>query len=241
MKQLVAYFEVTLFSCPSSKQHLIRLCEGTADIENNTAKEMTKLAAVIQVPSQSANQCLGEGGLQVQEGFLPQSLTSNSPIHYLFTPTHGYRCWPLSPQKWFAIPIAWHSCKFTSRSLHLIATSPRAPPYPVKFPCSYRSFQPHSPLLFVHAHHLCFGLDTSSVIKLVYNNFPFYRSSVATSTFMYGNFVRIEFKEHSRALSYSMDLPLSKCDSPGSQALLMALEGQFCNVIVVFISLALIL
>ncbi|KAH9023672.1 hypothetical protein EDB85DRAFT_1990078 [Lactarius pseudohatsudake] len=46
VKQLVAYFE------------------GIADIENNTAKEMTKLAAVIQVPFRSANQFLGEGGLQ---------------------------------------------------------------------------------------------------------------------------------------------------------------------------------
>ncbi|KAI0247704.1 hypothetical protein BJV78DRAFT_1243433 [Lactifluus subvellereus] len=46
VKQLIAYFE------------------GIADIENNTAKEMTKLAAVIQVPFRSANQFLGEGGLQ---------------------------------------------------------------------------------------------------------------------------------------------------------------------------------
>ncbi|KAI0293506.1 hypothetical protein B0F90DRAFT_1913423 [Multifurca ochricompacta] len=37
---------------------------GIADIENNTAKEMTKLGAVIQVPFRSANQFLGEGGLQ---------------------------------------------------------------------------------------------------------------------------------------------------------------------------------
>ncbi|KAI0258102.1 hypothetical protein BC834DRAFT_913588 [Gloeopeniophorella convolvens] len=46
VKQLIAYFE------------------GIADIENNTAKEMTKLGAVIQVPFRSANQFLGEGGLQ---------------------------------------------------------------------------------------------------------------------------------------------------------------------------------
>jgi len=46
VKQLIAYFE------------------GIADIENNTAKEMTKLAAVIQVPFRSSNQFLGEGGLQ---------------------------------------------------------------------------------------------------------------------------------------------------------------------------------
>ncbi|KAI0031133.1 hypothetical protein K488DRAFT_52764 [Vararia minispora EC-137] len=46
VKQLIAYFE------------------GVADIENNTAKELTKLGAVIQVPFRSGNQFLGEGGLQ---------------------------------------------------------------------------------------------------------------------------------------------------------------------------------
>ncbi|KAH9926523.1 hypothetical protein B0H21DRAFT_894979 [Amylocystis lapponica] len=46
VKQLIAYFE------------------GIADIENNIAREMTKLAAVIQVPFRSGNQFLGEGGLQ---------------------------------------------------------------------------------------------------------------------------------------------------------------------------------
>ncbi|KAI0058782.1 hypothetical protein BV25DRAFT_1810259 [Artomyces pyxidatus] len=46
VKQLIAYFE------------------GIADIENNTAKELTKLGAVIQVPFRSGNQFLGEGGLQ---------------------------------------------------------------------------------------------------------------------------------------------------------------------------------
>ncbi|EMD33535.1 hypothetical protein CERSUDRAFT_87373 [Gelatoporia subvermispora B] len=46
VKQLIAYFE------------------GIADIENNVAREMTKLAAVIQVPFRSGNQFLGEGGLQ---------------------------------------------------------------------------------------------------------------------------------------------------------------------------------
>ncbi|KAL1720181.1 hypothetical protein EV715DRAFT_250513 [Schizophyllum commune] len=46
VKQLIAYFE------------------GVADIENNTAKEMTKLSAVIQVPFRAGNQFLGEGGLQ---------------------------------------------------------------------------------------------------------------------------------------------------------------------------------
>ncbi|TFK21233.1 hypothetical protein FA15DRAFT_624186 [Coprinopsis marcescibilis] len=38
--------------------------EGIADIENNTAKELAKLAGVIQVPFKSGNQFLGEGGLQ---------------------------------------------------------------------------------------------------------------------------------------------------------------------------------
>ncbi|KZV77407.1 hypothetical protein PENSPDRAFT_597339 [Peniophora sp. CONT] len=46
VKQLIAYFE------------------GVADIENNTAKELTKLGAVIQVPFRSGNQFMGEGGLQ---------------------------------------------------------------------------------------------------------------------------------------------------------------------------------
>ncbi|EKM58451.1 uncharacterized protein PHACADRAFT_252780 [Phanerochaete carnosa HHB-10118-sp] len=46
LKQLIAYFE------------------GLADIENNIAKEMTKLGAVIQVPFRAGNQFLGEGGLQ---------------------------------------------------------------------------------------------------------------------------------------------------------------------------------
>ncbi|EIN03492.1 hypothetical protein PUNSTDRAFT_78092 [Punctularia strigosozonata HHB-11173 SS5] len=46
VKQLIAYFE------------------GIADIQNNTAKELTKLGAVIQVPFRAGNQFLGEGGLQ---------------------------------------------------------------------------------------------------------------------------------------------------------------------------------
>ncbi|KAF8990776.1 hypothetical protein BDQ17DRAFT_342716 [Cyathus striatus] len=46
VKQLIAYFE------------------GVADVQNNTAREMAKLAAVIQVPFRSGNQFLGEGGLQ---------------------------------------------------------------------------------------------------------------------------------------------------------------------------------
>ncbi|KAG6902087.1 hypothetical protein C0995_004438 [Termitomyces sp. Mi166 len=37
---------------------------GIADIENNTAKELTRLGAVIQVPFRAGNQFLGEGGLQ---------------------------------------------------------------------------------------------------------------------------------------------------------------------------------
>ncbi|KAH9482026.1 Cytoskeletal signaling protein slm1 [Psilocybe cubensis] len=46
VKQLTAYFE------------------GIADIENNTARELTKLAGVIQVPFRAGNQFLGGGGLQ---------------------------------------------------------------------------------------------------------------------------------------------------------------------------------
>ncbi|KAJ7087598.1 hypothetical protein B0H15DRAFT_298692 [Mycena belliarum] len=46
VKQLIAYFE------------------GLADIQNNTAKELTKLGAVIQVPFRAGNQFLGENGLQ---------------------------------------------------------------------------------------------------------------------------------------------------------------------------------
>ena len=39
--------------------------KGIADIETNTAKELSKLAGVIQVPFRAGNQFLGEGGLQV--------------------------------------------------------------------------------------------------------------------------------------------------------------------------------
>ncbi|KAF8835672.1 hypothetical protein BDN67DRAFT_1072312 [Paxillus ammoniavirescens] len=46
VKQLIAYFE------------------GIADIQNNIAREYTKLGAVIQVPFRAGNQFLGEGGLQ---------------------------------------------------------------------------------------------------------------------------------------------------------------------------------
>ena len=70
VKQLVAYFEVTPFHM-CSLIHLIWRYQGIADIENNTAKEMTKLAAVIQVPFRSANQFLGEGGLQVRDPLPP--------------------------------------------------------------------------------------------------------------------------------------------------------------------------
>ncbi|KDQ19293.1 hypothetical protein BOTBODRAFT_27873 [Botryobasidium botryosum FD-172 SS1] len=45
-KQLIAYFE------------------GIADIENNTARELTKLGAVIQVPFRAGNHFMGEDGLQ---------------------------------------------------------------------------------------------------------------------------------------------------------------------------------
>jgi hypothetical protein len=43
----------------------VRGFQGIADIENNTAKELTKLGAVIQVPFKAGNQFLGEDGLQV--------------------------------------------------------------------------------------------------------------------------------------------------------------------------------
>ncbi|KAK1223268.1 hypothetical protein PQX77_013856 [Marasmius sp. AFHP31] len=46
VKQLIAYFE------------------GIADIQNNVARELTKLSGVIQVPFRAGNQFLGEGGLQ---------------------------------------------------------------------------------------------------------------------------------------------------------------------------------
>ncbi|EJF56017.1 hypothetical protein DICSQDRAFT_72320 [Dichomitus squalens LYAD-421 SS1] len=45
-------------------KQLISYFEGIADIENNIAREMTKLAGIIQVPFRSGNQFLGEGGLQ---------------------------------------------------------------------------------------------------------------------------------------------------------------------------------
>lgn len=48
VKQLIAYFE------------------GLADVQNNIAREYTKLRAVIQVPFRAGNQFLGEGGLQAR-------------------------------------------------------------------------------------------------------------------------------------------------------------------------------
>lgn len=60
------------FQCTSRLWALmyVRLdIQGVADIENNTAKEMTKLSAVIQVPFRSGNQFLGEGGLQVRVSY----------------------------------------------------------------------------------------------------------------------------------------------------------------------------
>jgi hypothetical protein len=45
-------------------KQLISYFEGIADIEYNTAKELTKLGGVIQVPFREGNQFLGEGGIQ---------------------------------------------------------------------------------------------------------------------------------------------------------------------------------
>ncbi|GAA6056621.1 hypothetical protein JCM3770_006360 [Rhodotorula araucariae] len=45
-------------------KNLITYFEGIADIESNTAKELTKLGGVIQVPFREGNQFLGEGGVQ---------------------------------------------------------------------------------------------------------------------------------------------------------------------------------
>jgi hypothetical protein len=49
----------------NASNHTIAYFEGVADIENNTARELTKLGGVIQVPFRAGNQFLGEGGLQV--------------------------------------------------------------------------------------------------------------------------------------------------------------------------------
>ncbi|KEI41170.1 uncharacterized protein L969DRAFT_92403 [Mixia osmundae IAM 14324] len=45
-------------------KNLIAYFEGIADIEKNTANELTKLGGVIQVPFRQGNQFLGEGGMQ---------------------------------------------------------------------------------------------------------------------------------------------------------------------------------
>ncbi|KAJ7163876.1 hypothetical protein C8R43DRAFT_918869 [Mycena crocata] len=45
-------------------KQLITYFEGVADVQNATAKELTKLGAVLQVPFRTGNQFLGEGGLQ---------------------------------------------------------------------------------------------------------------------------------------------------------------------------------
>ena len=47
-------------------KQLISYFEGIVDIENNGAREMTKVAGGIQVPFRSGNQFLGAGGLQVR-------------------------------------------------------------------------------------------------------------------------------------------------------------------------------
>ena len=66
VKQLIAYFEVGMtILCVSTGWFNNEFSQAIADIENNTAKELTKLGAVIQVPFRAGNQFLGEGGLQV--------------------------------------------------------------------------------------------------------------------------------------------------------------------------------
>jgi hypothetical protein len=77
VKQLIAYFEVRFLSFFYELSSLIDIIKGVADIEHNTAKEMTRLGAVIQVPFRSGNQFLGEGGLQVR------SLTFHSILSIL--------------------------------------------------------------------------------------------------------------------------------------------------------------
>lgn len=63
VQQLTAYFEVCFH--PQSFGLLAYTLKGIADIEKNTAKELSKLANVIQLPFKAGNQFLGEGGLQV--------------------------------------------------------------------------------------------------------------------------------------------------------------------------------
>lgn len=45
-------------------KNLIAYFEGIADIESNTARELTKLGGVIQVPFKEGSQFMGHGGLQ---------------------------------------------------------------------------------------------------------------------------------------------------------------------------------
>jgi hypothetical protein len=66
-------------------KQLISYFEGVADIENNIAKEYTKLGAVIQVPFRSGNQFLGEGGLQVWKSSAPLHSTDNAFIRTYIT------------------------------------------------------------------------------------------------------------------------------------------------------------
>jgi hypothetical protein len=66
-------------------KQLISYFEGIADIENNIAKEYTKLGAVIQVPFRSGNQFLGEGGLQVWRSDVPPLLFSLRPYTRMYT------------------------------------------------------------------------------------------------------------------------------------------------------------
>ena len=76
VQQLTSYFEVCYdpFSFDSSQLNSFK---GIADIETNIAKELTKLAGVIQLPFRAGNQFLGEGGLQVASvARLPRPITS---------------------------------------------------------------------------------------------------------------------------------------------------------------------
>lgn len=68
IKQPIAYFEVRHFS---DFVYIVDIIRGVADIEHNTAKEMTRLGVVIHVPFRSGNQFLGEGELQVRSLPMP--------------------------------------------------------------------------------------------------------------------------------------------------------------------------
>lgn len=72
------------FSLVSFILQIVTLMQGMADIEMNTARELTKLGAVIQVPFRAGNQFLGEGGLQVR----PKIILSSS-----FTEYFRYQDW----------------------------------------------------------------------------------------------------------------------------------------------------